>query len=434
MDMTTSGAPVHRRFPAHPSSVGEARALTRQALTEPDQEPILDDAELLVSEVVTNALMHAGTPIDLWIAMLGHTLRVEVSDGAPHLPVRRDYAAMAGTGRGLQLLEELSDQWGVDTVGDGKTVWFELSPPGAAGRGAAAPTAPAHSVRSGDVEDAVTVTLRNVPLLLHAAWHQHAESVLREYLLVQLDDVDAVDAIEVHAAAHEAMALLVENIPAPELGDQPEELLAAATEPLVSQDQVRFSVPRSTVPNFSLLNDALEAAFELAEAGRFLTPPVQPEMRALRRWLCEEVTQQASGAEATPWSGAVELPSQPTPPVSPDTEAIATSREALIVADDRNLILAASRSALELLGYSRAEELVGRRILAIIPARYHQAHLAGFTLHLSEGRSPLLERPVTVPAVRRDGSEILLDLTVRRRRASSGGQLFVAELKVPGAR
>lgn len=426
--MTVSRAPVRRRFPAHPSSVGQARALTREALSEPGQEPVLDDAQLLVSEVVTNALMHAGTPIDLAISMLGHTVRVEVSDGAAHLPVRREYAAMAGTGRGLQLLEELSDQWGVDTEADGKTVWFELTPPGAEVRDAAARPAPAHSV-SGDGDDAVTVTLRNVPLLLHSAWHQHAEAVLREYLLVQLDDVDALDAIEAHAAAHEAMALLVESIPAPELGDQPDELLAAATEPFVSQDRVVLSVPRSAVPKFSLLNETLEAAFELAQAGRFLTPPVQPEMRALRQWLCDEVAQQGSGAAATPWSGSIELPSPQTPPASRDTDEIAASRQAVIAADDRNLILAASRPALELLGYSRPEELVGRRILAIIPARYHQAHLAGFSLHLSVGRSPLLERSVTVPAVRRDGSEVLVELTVTARRASGGGRLFVAELK-----
>jgi PAS domain S-box-containing protein len=113
---------------------------------------------------------------------------------------------------------------------------------------------------------------------------------------------------------------------------------------------------------------------------------------------------------------------------------IAASPHAVIAADDRNRIVAASRSALEMLGYNGGEELVGRRILAVIPARYHQAHLAGFTLHLNVGRSPLLDRPVTVPAVRRDGSEILVELTVTARQAPGGRRMFVAELKDPTAR
>ncbi|MFC5728644.1 MULTISPECIES: ATP-binding protein [Nocardioides] len=429
--MSASQAPIRRRFPAHPSSVGQARALTRQTLSEPAHEPLVDDAQLLVSEVVTNALMHAGTPIDFALSLFDGTVRVEVSDGAAHLPVRRDYGTMAGTGRGLQLLETLADQWGVDLTGDGKTVWFELSPPGAEARDDGPQTAPARVAKAEDADDAVTVTLRNVPLLLHAAWHQHAESVLREYLLFRLDDLDAVDEIEMHAAAHEAMALLIESIPAPELGDQPEELLAAAIEPLVSKDRVLLHVPRALVPSFAMLNETLDAALELALAGKFLTPPMQPEMRALRQWLCREVVQQSAGAPGTPWAGLLDVPPQ-TPPVDRDTEEIAASELALVAADDRNRIVAASQVALEMLGYSRADQLVGRRILAIIPARYHQAHLAGFTLHLNVGRSPLLERSVTVPALRGDGTEALVELTVTTRQSSGGGRLFVAELKEPG--
>lgn len=419
---------MRRRFPPHPSSVGEARALTRAALTEPTHEPLLYDVQLLVSEVVTNALVHAGTTISVAVSVQGTTVRVEVSDGAAHLPVRRDYAALAGTGRGLQLVEELADRWGVQAVPEGKTVWFELGPAGAAVHQSEQHTPPGDPGGSGDV---VVVALENVPLLLHAAWHQHAESMLREYLLHQLDDADAVHEIEMHAAAHEAMALLVESIPAPDLGEHPEQLLAAATEPLVSRDRLELSMPRATVPHFAVLDDALEASYELAQAGRFLTSPMQPEMRTMRQWLCHEVAQQSAGAAPTPWSGP-HSPLQPEErPVTRDAEEITASSAVLLAADDRNRIVAVSRPALDLLGYDRPEKLVGHRILAIIPPRYHQAHLAGFTLHLHVGRSPLLDRTVTVPAVRRDGSEILVELTVRARQSADGERLFVAELRGP---
>ena len=427
--MNASDAAVRRTFPPHPASVGEARALTRAALGAPTHEMLLDDAQLLVSEVVTNALVHAGTTIDVAVTVLGESVRVEVSDGAAHLPVRRDYAALAGTGRGLRLVEELADEWGVDVAGDGKTVWFELGPDGADPREPGLRAQSAQLPRVDQSEDAVVVTLRNVPLLLHAAWHQHAESLLREYLLFGLDDLEAGDEIEVHAAAHEAMALLVEGIPAPELGEDPEELLAAATEPLVSSDRVRLVVPRTAVTHFAVLDEALESAYALAQEGRFLTPPTQPEMRAMRRWLCREVARQSEGEAPTAWSDTAQTSPLQAPLVNRDTEQVAASEWAVLAADDRSRIVAVSPSALELLGYTRAEELVGRRILAIVPARYHQAHLAGFTLHLHVGRSPLLGRTVTVPAVRCDGSEVLVELTVTARQSAQGERLFVAELR-----
>ena len=99
----------------------------------------------------------------------------------------------------------------------------------------------------------------------------------------------------------------------------------------------------------------------------------------------------------------------------------------MLVADDTNLILAANPAALSLLGYPEGD-LVGRRLIAIIPERFHQAHLAGFTMHLLSGRGPLLGVTVAVPAVRHDGSELDVELTVRRRATATGRPLFVAEL------
>jgi hypothetical protein len=67
----------------------------------------------------------------------------------------------------------------------------------------------------------------------------------------------------------------------------------------------------------------------------------------------------------------------------------------------------------------------------LIPVRYRQAHLAGFTLHLFAGRSPLLGTPVLVPALRRDGVEIAVKMTLEAWQLDGGRKVFVAELADP---
>lgn len=426
---------MRRRLEPHPSSVAAARGLIRRTLADCGRDELGESAELAVSEVVTNALVHAGTPVEVAVSVHDAGLRVEVSDGSPHLPSPRRYTALAGTGRGLRMLESLVDQWGVEPRDGGKTVWFELN------QGNQLETTRHDMQTSRTVasetdrppgDDTVDVTLLNVPLLLHSAWQMHAETVLREYLLSRLDDDTAPAEMAAHAAANDAMALLHEHIPAPEVGDEPDTVMAVATEPHVSRDRVVVPVPTASVPHFALLNDTLDAALDLIDAGRFLTPPTQPEVRALRRWLCGEVQAQSGGAAPTPWSTTAEVfhPLGRPAPVW-DAAAVTESPAALVAADDTNRIIAASRAAADLLGYEQPSELVGHRLVDIIPARYRQAHLAGFTLHLTTGRSPLLGNPVVVPALRRDGQEATVELTVEAHHLAQGRRLFVAELRAP---
>lgn len=415
-------------LPAHPSSVALARHLVRDVVRDSGSPELSGDAELLTSEVVTNALVHAGAPIRITARVVGSGVRVEVADGSPHSPIVREYGELAGTGRGLRLLDLLA-RWGVEATENGKSVWFELGQT----RGAGAPTTgPDHSYAgpSGAAPgpDQVEITLLQVPLLLHAAWQMHAESFLREYLLTQLDDSDDAAAIVAHADASDALALLKEHIPAPELGNDPSRLMEDATGARVSADRLAFRVPRSSVPHFTLLNDMLDTALTIADAGGFLTPTIQPELRAMRRWLCSAVEEQARGAEPRPWSlTSQDLDAPGRAPTDWDASHAEQSGSAVLVADDTNLILAANPAALRLLGYPEGD-LVGRRLIAIIPERFHQAHLAGFTMHLLSGRGPLLGVTVEVPAVRHDGSELDVELTVRRRATATGRLLFVAEL------
>jgi PAS domain S-box-containing protein len=153
-------------------------------------------------------------------------------------------------------------------------------------------------------------------------------------------------------------------------------------------------------------------------------------MRVLRRWLCQEVRRQEGGEPPTAWSSGADLaPPPPLPPISWEDDVVNASGQALIAADDTDQIVALSQGTCDLLGYQEPDQLIGQRLVAIIPPRYRQAHLAGFTLHLSNGRRPLLGRPVIVPALRRDGTEIAVELVVEARQLPGGRHLFIAQMR-----
>ena len=108
-----------------------AREAVKGALQASHAEPLRDDAVLLVSEVVTNAVIHAHTPLRLFVQDRPHVVRVEVEDGSTDLPTQKHPAprsrdAMLESGRGLELLEKVADAWGVESRKTGKVVWFEL--------------------------------------------------------------------------------------------------------------------------------------------------------------------------------------------------------------------------------------------------------------------------------------------------------------------
>lgn len=89
--------------------------------------PRLDDLLLCLSEVVTNAVLHAGPPILVLGDLVDATVRVEVSDGSKAAPLQRSPEHSSPTGRGLNLLDSLASAWGVEITSSGKTVWFEIS-------------------------------------------------------------------------------------------------------------------------------------------------------------------------------------------------------------------------------------------------------------------------------------------------------------------
>lgn len=118
---------VQRTFPAHARSAGDARRFVADALRQWGCDGLVDTATLLVSELVTNALLHARTDIDVHLGVSDDELRVEVHDLSPVLPRPRRYSLEASTGRGLHLLETVATDWGVQATAGGKAMWFTIS-------------------------------------------------------------------------------------------------------------------------------------------------------------------------------------------------------------------------------------------------------------------------------------------------------------------
>jgi len=109
-----------------PGSVPEARRFIASLDFVDRSDP--DRLELLTAEIVTNAILHARTPLKLEvIEVAGGGVRVSVTDGNANPPVKKDYGPSSPTGRGLHIVEAMADRWGFDRSDSGKTVWFELT-------------------------------------------------------------------------------------------------------------------------------------------------------------------------------------------------------------------------------------------------------------------------------------------------------------------
>src|SRR5580704_762673 len=110
------------------AELGPARQFVADTLAAWDRDCDLDTALLLVSELVTNSVVHAETEVGLTLRGEGSQIRVEVADHSDKMPVDLDVPPTAVSGRGIHLVATMSEDWGVRTVpGDGKVIWFALA-------------------------------------------------------------------------------------------------------------------------------------------------------------------------------------------------------------------------------------------------------------------------------------------------------------------
>lgn len=113
-------------LPPDRAAAAKARHFVGETMQAWNFDEVIPDAELLVSELVTNAVLHARSTSRVTIERNGNTLRVSVFDTSLTRPRLRNYGPEAVTGRGLLLVDRIARRWGVEQLPTGKTVWFEI--------------------------------------------------------------------------------------------------------------------------------------------------------------------------------------------------------------------------------------------------------------------------------------------------------------------
>ena len=109
--------------------VRTARRFVRDALEDSQVDgEVVETVELLTSEVITNALVHANSAPELAVRVRQEAVRVEVGDMSSVVPIHRPIDANALSGRGIAIVDSLASEWGVTGLSaHGKTVWFEVA-------------------------------------------------------------------------------------------------------------------------------------------------------------------------------------------------------------------------------------------------------------------------------------------------------------------
>lgn len=390
--------------------------------------------------MVTNATLHAHTQVELRVAAFEDEVCVEVRDFDPTLPTQRDYDSESTTGRGMGLVAALSRSCGVHSLGeDGKVVWFCI--------GSSNDLTAVDALGAWDIDDwpdpgsieerTCDVVLASMPATLWLSARQHHDAILRELVLYLAEHPGPV--VELAAADRARSTISNAVIAAVEAAQA-----AGTAEPAVPpghpsrlpwvprQLDLRVTVPADAAPLFAGLQDVLDVAESLAVDGKLFAHPGLPEIIAVRDWACEQVIAQLSGVRPAPWPGTAQERFETAfhgvaEHASSDRLRVGEAEGSVIAADAANRIIGVSPAACALLGW-RADELVGRRVVTVIPPALREAHVAGFSRHLSTGEAHMLGTAVELPVLCRDGTEVLCRLLVEAAPAEFGRNAYFATI------
>ncbi|MDQ3385165.1 MAG: PAS domain S-box protein [Actinomycetota bacterium] len=403
-------------LPPEAASAGRARRIAGEVLVEAGLDELADVAVLLVSETVTNAVLHAATDVGLTVVADDGFLRVEVRDGSTVLPGIRHYEDEATTGRGVGLVELLATAWGVDADADagGKTVWFTLGGAPATsdeGGGHEVDAPPVHEVAPG-----LTVRFLQLPVHLTKATLQHGDAVLRELALAALSG-QALRGME----TWEGVPLDLSHVL-----DPVEVALAEGAETI----DLDATFPAGAEVGAARRRDLVQQAEALADAGGFLAPRPLPEVERTRWWLYAEIIGQAAGAAPAPWVEREELGRTEAWVRLSDRERVQLDGLAgpVVVADESNHIVHVDGVTAALLGWE-PDDLVGRRLTTIVPPALRGAHIAGYTRYQLTRSAVIVGRAVRVPALRHDGTIVEVSLLIQPYTSADGRRGYQARLE-----
>ena len=287
-------------------AVPEGRHFALSYLRDAVPTDVLDAAELVVTELVTNAVLHGAPPVRLVVGVEGDAARIEVSDSSRALPVRPRSSTDGMTGRGLALVDAVSDDWGVrPTPGQdaGKAVWALVTPASAVAAEPGEVDLDELLAAFDDEEDApvrrrVTVTLGDVPTDLLLDAKAHVDNVVRELVLAAGGASSGVTGAAPRALADLVHDVVMEFAEARQ-GVKRQALAAAAVGD--ARTTLQLTLPPEAADAGERYLAALEEADAWARATRLLTIAAPPQHAAFRRWYVGSLVEglrRAAGSDA----------------------------------------------------------------------------------------------------------------------------------------
>ena len=293
-----------------PQSVRRARVWVVSELATIGRDDLADAAELGVSELVTNAILHADPPIVVRVGGTAAHPRVEVHDNSPAPPKARSMTAderlLATVGRGLGIVAMFSTTWGAEVSSEGKVVWFEPAAEAsgmldeAQARGEVFDLSELVEERLatvGDPGERLTVRLLGMPVQVFAHYRIWYDELRRELRLLALNHgsdyplAQELSEITLQVEQERRQARGIDRLDAAiARGDDRVDLV--------------YQVPPSAGTTMGRLQTLLEQVDVFCREQRLLTLEPGPQQIALRSWYLGEFTRQTAGEAPTPWPGS----------------------------------------------------------------------------------------------------------------------------------
>jgi anti-sigma regulatory factor (Ser/Thr protein kinase) len=284
--------------------VQDARRWVADLCTEIGRPELAECAQLGVSELVTNALLHGEPPITVRMRGTAEHPRIEVRDSSVEAPIlpsepldRPETDGLLLTfGRGLSIVARCADAWGAEIEDDGKVVWFAPAAEFADGPGVPGViTGVEHSgLKATPTRDRVRINIIDVPLALYVGFQHHFRELRREVRLLAL--------------AHESDYPLAKSLS--DLfasldrqlrdGIGVEQIEAALAQGRESTDLV-VHMPRAAASTLMRFVELLELADEFCRAERLLSLARTAEQRKFQAWFLSEFVRQANGDAPLSW-------------------------------------------------------------------------------------------------------------------------------------
>ena len=280
-----------------PDAVPYARRWVVEALRDTPHAEFAADAELVASELVTNALLHGAPPVSVHVT-IRDVVRIEVADGSRSAPVRSLARVDAMTGRGLALVTALSRDWGVEPRSTGKVVWCEL---GSVVDEEFVETDVDALLAAWDDDLAdlgerrYTVTLGDVPTDLLLGAKAHVDNLVREFTLAHHGAESGRT-----AAIPAQLAELFEDVVS-RFAEARQSIKRQAVESASRGDErttLTLTLPVTAADAGERYLAALDEIDAYARAARLLTLETPPQHRVFRRWYVESLVEQLRAAAA----------------------------------------------------------------------------------------------------------------------------------------